>query len=179
MRGGRLRTVRGAARPWVVAAGLLAAAACSAAAQVPCSGNAGGLNERRYSVAPLQVSTGPAGVNAASYEAGGVVITQQVQVIIELNQQSHLVSLCLHADYLPAGTTRAIANGDLEWRRVSPDPMDSFATVSRNTPLAVITQQAIGNLAATYEFRVRLRWSDYVAGAYSSSVVWSAFRNTP
>jgi hypothetical protein len=179
MRGGRLSTVRGAARSWAVAAGLLATAAYSAAAQVPCSGNAGGLNERRFSVTPLQVSTGPAGVTAASYEAGGVVITQQVQVIIELNQQSHLVSLCLHADYLPAGTARAIANGDLEWRRVAPDGMSSFVPVSRNTPAPVIPQQVVGSLAVTYEFRVRLRWSDYLAGAYSSSVVWSAFRNTP
>jgi hypothetical protein len=176
---GRRRTPRGAVRAYAMAACLLISMASAAAAQVPCSGNAGGLNERRYSVTPLQVSAGPAGVNAESYDAGGVVIAQQVQVVIELNQQAHLVSLCLHADYLPTGTSRAIATGDLEWRRVSPDPMASFVPVSRNTPIPVISQQAVGNLVATYEFRVRLRWSDYVAGAYSSSIVWSAFRNSP
>jgi len=179
MGAGTLRAVRVAARGWATAACLLATAAWAAAAQVPCSGNSGGLNERRYSVSPLQVSKGPAGITAASYDTGGVIITQQIQVVVELNQQSHLVSLCLHADYLPAGTTRAITNGDLEWRRVSPDPMSSFVPVSRNTPLPVIAQQSVGNLAATYELRVRLRWMDYVPGAYSSSVVWSAYRNSP
>jgi hypothetical protein len=148
-----------------------------AGAQVPCSGNAGGLNERRYSASPLQVAVGPAGINASSFDQGSVVITQQVQVIVELMQQSHFVSLCLHADYTPVGTARAIPAGDMEWRRLSPDPMSDFAPVSRNVQSPVLAQQAQGTLIATFEFRVRVRWETYVPGSYSSGLYWTAYRN--
>jgi hypothetical protein len=170
--------LRGYALLRLVAAGVfLLATAGSLSAQVRCSGNAGSLNERRYTVSALQIATGPTGITVQSFDAGGVVITQQVQVIIELNQQSHFVSLCLHADYLSAGTARAVGVSDLEWRRVSPDPMSTWVPVSRNTPAPVIVQEAVGNLTAVYEFRMRLRWDAYPPSSYSTSLFWSAYRN--
>jgi len=162
----------------LVAAGVfLLGTAGSLSTQVRCSGNAGSLNERRYTVGPLQIATGPAAVTVQSFDAGSVVITQQVQVDIELNQQSHFVSLCLHADYLSAGTARAVGVSDLEWRRVSPDPMSNWVPVSRNTPAPAIAAEAVGSLSAVYEFRMRLRWDAYPPSSYSTSLFWSAYRN--
>jgi hypothetical protein len=167
----------GAIRGVIAAIGMLAAAS-AAGAQVPCSGNAGGLNERRFSVSPLDVSAGPAQVSALAFDNGAVVLTQQVQVIVELNQQSHLISLCLQADYAATGAARAVPVGDLEWRRVSPDPMSGFVPVSRNTPAPAVAQQAVGNLTAVYEFRMRLRWGSHPPGTWMSGITWNAYRNS-
>jgi hypothetical protein len=174
----RARTVRrtGTVCGILVAIGMLAAPSASSA-QVPCSGNAGGLNERRFNVMPLDITAGPAQVTRIAFENGAVVLTQQVEVIVELQQQTHRVSLCLHADYAATGTARAIATGDLEWRRVSPDAMASFVPVSRNTPVPVITEQAVGSVTAVYEFRMRLRWESHPPGTWMSGIFWTAYRN--
>lgn len=177
----KLRAENARAIGWAVALGLavLLASAARTSAQVPCSGNAGGLNERRYTVTPLDIATGPASVTANAFQLGGVTITQQVQVIVELMQETHFIALCLHADNLGASSGRAIPAGDLMWRRVSPDPMSDFVPVSRNTPAPIIAQQAVGTLVAVYEFRMRLNWATNPPGTYSSGLFWTAYRNRP
>jgi hypothetical protein len=167
----------GIGRSLTLAAALLCAGVSTLSAQVPCSGNAGGLNERRFSVTPADVSAGPAQITAMTFDNGSVVLTQQVQVAVELLQQTHLVSLCLHADYAAPAGSRAIGTGDLEWRRVSPDPMTNFVAVSRSTPAPVIAQQAVGTLTAVFEFRMRLRWNTHVPATWATGLVWSAYRN--
>jgi hypothetical protein len=166
-------------RRLLLAGALLLGGSGDLLAQVPCSGNAGGLNERRYSVVPTDISAGPTQVTAIAFDAGHIVITQQVQVVVELMQETHFVALCLHADYLGVGGSRALPTGDLEWRRVSPDPMSGFAVVNRNSPMPVIAQQATGTLVAVYEFRVRLRWQDHAPATYGTSLFWTAYRNRP
>jgi len=164
---------------WLLLVGvtLLAGAAALDAQTVPCSGNAGGLNERRYSVTPLDITHGPSQITVLSFDQGSVIITQQVQVVVELVQQTQFVSLCLNANNQGVPGARSISPGDLEWRRVSPDPMASFAPVSFNTPAAVIAQQAQGSITAVYEFRLRLRWDAHPPGGFSSGLVWTAYRN--
>jgi hypothetical protein len=167
------------ARQFVLAAALCVGGADVVRAQVPCSGNAGGLNERRYSIAPADITVGAAQVTALRFDAGHVVVTQQVQVNVDLVQETHFIALCLHADYLGSAGARSLPVGDIEWRRVSPDPMANFVTVSQNTPAPVIGEQAVGSLTAVFEFRIRLRWASHIPGTYGTGLFWTAYRNRP
>jgi len=165
---------------WLLLAGtiLLAGVGVLDAQTVSCSGNAGGLNERRYSVTPLDIIHGSSQITAVSFDQGSIIITQQVQVVVELMQQTHFATLCLNANNQGTPGARSISPGDLEWRRISPDPMAGFAPVSFDTPAPVIAQQTQGSITAIYEFRLRLRWNIHVPGNFSSGLVWTAYRNS-